>query len=56
MSQYLENLPLGETVDVRGPNGLIEYTSPGIFAARADKKSVPFAKRTQQVCNFFCFY
>ena len=25
MTQYLENLKIGDTIDVRGPNGKIEY-------------------------------
>ncbi|KAF0310410.1 NADH-cytochrome b5 reductase 3 [Amphibalanus amphitrite] len=41
MSQYLENLPLGETVDVRGPSGLLVYTGPGEFSVRPDKRTPP---------------
>ena len=50
MSQYLENLSLGSTVDVRGPNGLIEYVRVGLFTAQADKKSVAVSKRAKEVC------
>lgn len=39
MSQYLESLNLGDTIDVRGPSGLLEYTGDGNFAIKPDKKS-----------------
>ena len=29
MSQYLENMELGDTIDVRGPNGLLTYEERG---------------------------
>lgn len=29
MSQYLENLALGDAIDVRGPNGLLVYEGQG---------------------------
>ncbi|MCL4139849.1 UNVERIFIED_CONTAM: hypothetical protein GTU68_045217, partial [Idotea baltica] len=41
MSQYLEELKLGDTIDVRGPSGLLEYRKKGVFAIKADKKSAP---------------
>ena len=49
MSQYLENLSIGSTVDVRGPNGLIEYVGVGMFTSQVDKKSAPFSKQTKEV-------
>ncbi|KAL0968560.1 hypothetical protein UPYG_G00268480 [Umbra pygmaea] len=39
MSQYLDSLSIGETIDFRGPNGLLVYTGNGKFAIRPDKKS-----------------
>jgi len=39
MSQYLENLEIGQTVDVRGPSGLLTYNGRGKFSIKADKKS-----------------
>jgi len=48
MSQYLENLTIGQTVDVRGPNGLIEYVGVGLFTSQLDKKSAPFTKQTKE--------
>nr|CAG4646504.1 EOG090X0BKI [Macrothrix elegans] len=48
LSQYLENLPIGNIIDVRGPSGLLLYHSPGIFSIKPDKKSpallFPFKK------------
>lgn len=41
LTQYLESLPLGDTIDVRGPSGLLEYPYKGTFAIKADKKSEP---------------
>ncbi|XP_062373570.1 NADH-cytochrome b5 reductase 3 [Sardina pilchardus] len=39
MSQYLESLRIGETIDFRGPSGLLTYTGKGEFAIKPDKKS-----------------
>ena len=41
MSQYLENMTIGHSIDVRGPSGLLEYRGHGIFAIKPDKKSPP---------------
>lgn len=49
MSQYLDNLPLGSTVDVRGPGGLIKYKTKGLFSVRLVKDGLSYAKRTKQV-------
>lgn len=47
MSQHLESLALGDTIDFRGPNGLIVYDGNGRLLVRADKKSLPVAQRFQ---------
>ncbi|XP_007893601.1 NADH-cytochrome b5 reductase 3 [Callorhinchus milii] len=44
MSQYLESLRLGDTIDFRGPSGLLVYKGKGRFAIRVDKKSEPKIK------------
>ncbi|CAB3396992.1 unnamed protein product [Caenorhabditis bovis] len=44
MSQYLEQMQIGETIDFRGPSGLIVYKGHGVFAVRPDKKSEPVEK------------
>uniref|UniRef100_A0A6A7FNF7 NADH-cytochrome b5 reductase n=1 Tax=Hirondellea gigas TaxID=1518452 RepID=A0A6A7FNF7_9CRUS len=41
MTQYLEGLSIGDTIDVRGPSGLLEYVGQGKFAIKPDKKSQP---------------
>jgi len=41
MSQYLENMKIGDTIDVRGPSGHLVYNGNGEFAIRKDKKSEP---------------
>lgn len=39
MSQYLENMAIGETIDVRGPSGLLVYRGKGEFGIKPDKKT-----------------
>ena len=41
MTQYLDAMKIGDTIDVRGPSGLLEYTGKGQFAIKPDKKSPP---------------
>ena len=49
MSQHLENMKIGETIDVRGPSGLLVYKGSGAFAVRPDKKSEPKTKTAKRV-------
>ncbi|XP_075423517.1 NADH-cytochrome b5 reductase 2-like isoform X1 [Ascaphus truei] len=49
MSQYLDSMKIGETMDFRGPNGLLVYKGKGEFAIRADKKSEAQIKRTKHI-------
>ncbi|KAB1270512.1 NADH-cytochrome b5 reductase 3 [Camelus dromedarius] len=59
MSQYLENMKIGDTIEFRGPNGLLcgvfesqaspLLLSPGKFAIRPDKKSNPVIKTAKCV-------
>jgi len=39
MSQYLESMSIGDTIDVRGPSGLLVYDGKGQFSIKPDKKS-----------------
>ncbi|XP_039605805.1 NADH-cytochrome b5 reductase 2 [Polypterus senegalus] len=39
LSQYLDSMKIGDTIDFRGPNGLLIYKGRGNFAVRPDKKS-----------------
>ncbi|XP_066446957.1 NADH-cytochrome b5 reductase 3 [Eleutherodactylus coqui] len=49
MSQYLEGLRVGETIDFRGPSGLLIYSGKGTFQIRPDKKSPPVTKKVKQL-------
>ncbi|XP_056409121.1 NADH-cytochrome b5 reductase 3-like [Hyla sarda] len=49
MSQYLEGLRIGETIDFRGPSGLLTYSGKGTFQIRPDKKSQPVTKKVKQL-------
>uniref|UniRef100_A0A8D2AXF8 NADH-cytochrome b5 reductase 3 n=1 Tax=Sciurus vulgaris TaxID=55149 RepID=A0A8D2AXF8_SCIVU len=49
MSQYLENMQIGDTIEFRGPNGLLVYQGKGKFAIRPDKKSSPVIKTVKSV-------
>uniref|UniRef100_UPI00398F4907 NADH-cytochrome b5 reductase 3-like n=1 Tax=Pristiophorus japonicus TaxID=55135 RepID=UPI00398F4907 len=44
MSQYLEDMNLGDTIHFRGPSGLLTYQGKGKFSIQSDKKSPPEAK------------
>lgn len=41
LSQHLESLKIGDTVEVRGPNGRCVYKGNGDFAIKKDPKSQP---------------
>ncbi|XP_017284370.1 NADH-cytochrome b5 reductase 2 [Kryptolebias marmoratus] len=49
MSQYLDNLSIGDTIDFRGPNGLLIYEGKGVFSIRANKKTEPKVQRFKHV-------
>ncbi len=49
MTQHLEALAIGDTIDFRGPNGLLVYNGRGEFDIRADKKSEPRTTRAKRV-------
>ncbi|XP_074860151.1 NADH-cytochrome b5 reductase 3 [Carettochelys insculpta] len=49
MSQYLDSLKRGDTIDFRGPSGLLVYKGKGKFAIRAEKKSEPVLKTVKYV-------
>ncbi|XP_016069450.1 PREDICTED: NADH-cytochrome b5 reductase 2 [Miniopterus natalensis] len=49
MSQYLENLKIGETVLFRGPTGRLFYHGPGEFSVKANKTSKPEEKWAGQL-------
>ncbi|XP_063073516.1 NADH-cytochrome b5 reductase 3 [Engraulis encrasicolus] len=49
MSQYVESLRVGETIDFRGPSGLLIYQGKGEFAIKPDKKSPAVVKKAKHV-------
>lgn len=49
MSQYLEKMELGSTINFRGPSGLLVYGGCGQFLIRADKKSSPECRMAKKV-------
>lgn len=49
MTQYLENMKIGDCIDVRGPNGLLVYTGPGTYAIRPNKKTPPEIRKAHKV-------
>ncbi|KAM4676302.1 NADH-cytochrome b5 reductase 3 [Discoglossus pictus] len=49
MSQYLEALRIGETIDFRGPSGLLVYKEKGAFEIHPDKKSLPVTKKVKHL-------
>uniref|UniRef100_A0A0D9VLJ9 Nitrate reductase n=1 Tax=Leersia perrieri TaxID=77586 RepID=A0A0D9VLJ9_9ORYZ len=48
MSQYLDSLPLGATVDIKGPIGHIEYAGRGAFTVNGERR---FARRLAMVAG-----
>ncbi|RWW56205.1 hypothetical protein BHE74_00037085 [Ensete ventricosum] len=48
MSQHLESLPVGSTLDIKGPTGHIEYTGRGNFAVNGKPR---FARRLAMIAG-----
>ncbi|XP_068801296.1 NADH-cytochrome b5 reductase 2 isoform X3 [Struthio camelus] len=54
MSQYLDNMKIGDVIDFRGPNGLLVYKGAGTFFIKPDKKSAAqkkFAKHLGMIAG-----
>lgn len=49
MSQYLEKMELGSTINFRGPSGHLIYGAGGQFLIRKDKKTPPESKIAKKV-------
>uniref|UniRef100_A0A1I8A7H2 Hexokinase n=1 Tax=Steinernema glaseri TaxID=37863 RepID=A0A1I8A7H2_9BILA len=49
MSQHLDSLSIGDTVNFRGPSGLITYEGHGRFDVRSDKKSAAAPRQFKRV-------
>ncbi|KAM9328188.1 NADH-cytochrome b5 reductase 3-like [Pholidichthys leucotaenia] len=49
MSQYLESLRIDDTIDFRGPSGLLVYKGKGVFAIQPEKKLPAEIKKAKHV-------
>jgi len=49
LSQHLDNMAVGDTIDFRGPNGLLVYKGNGQFSIRPDKKSEPKVRKFKHI-------
>ena len=49
MSQYLDSLSIGNTIDFRGPSGRLTYMGKGNFLIRKLRKDNPYHVEVQQV-------
>ncbi|XP_056137915.1 NADH-cytochrome b5 reductase 2 [Lampris incognitus] len=49
MSQYLDTMAIGDSIDFRGPNGLLVYNGNGKFSIRLDKKSEAKVKKFRHI-------
>ncbi|XP_034541831.1 NADH-cytochrome b5 reductase 2 [Notolabrus celidotus] len=49
MSQYLDNMAIGDSIDFRGPSGLLIYKGNGHFSIRPDKKSEPKVRKFKHI-------
>ncbi|XP_071452703.1 NADH-cytochrome b5 reductase 2-like isoform X1 [Hetaerina americana] len=49
MSQHLENMKIGDTIDVRGPSGKLKYEGQGSFAIKKDTKLPPVVVKMKKV-------
>ncbi|XP_072242715.1 NADH-cytochrome b5 reductase 2 [Leuresthes tenuis] len=49
MSQYLDNMSIGDTIDFRGPSGLLVYQGKSQFSIRLNKKLEPNIQKFKYV-------
>ncbi|KRY41759.1 NADH-cytochrome b5 reductase 2 [Trichinella spiralis] len=49
MTQYLDNLKIGDSINIRGPGGLLTYNGRGCFAIKPSKKADPVQKKYKKV-------
>lgn len=59
MSQHLNNLKIGDTIDVRGPTGRLIYLGRSKFSIKALRNSPPTIlniKKVAMIAGKLCFY
>lgn len=49
MSQHLESLKIGDTIEVRGPSGRLQYKGHGTFSVKKLRKDPPQAVTVNKV-------
>ncbi|XP_038178325.1 NADH-cytochrome b5 reductase 2 isoform X2 [Arvicola amphibius] len=49
MTQYLENMKIGDTILIRGPTGRLFYHKPGHLTVKTDKTSEPERKQVHHL-------
>jgi cytochrome-b5 reductase len=49
MTQYLEAMSVGDSIDFRGPSGRLVYNGRGEFSLKAEKKSEPRVVKVKKV-------
>lgn len=51
MSQYLDGMKTGDTIDFRGPNGLLVYKGSGTISLSSPKKFIITNRGDQLLLN-----
>lgn len=49
LTQHLDSMKPGDTIDVRGPSGRLVYKRDGLFEIRVDKKTPPTIKKIKKI-------
>jgi len=49
MTQHLDKMEPGDSIDVRGPSGRLQYKRNGVFEISIDKKTPPTVKKVKRV-------
>ncbi|XP_045459732.1 NADH-cytochrome b5 reductase 3-like [Melitaea cinxia] len=49
MSQYLDNMKLGETIDFKGPSGRLQYVGNGLFLIKKLRKDPPIKVQVKKL-------
>ena len=56
MSQYLDNMAVGDAIDFRGPSGLLVYNGNGMLCVqRRPYQTVPYCGQQMTVYSRICF-